>query len=93
MAWNDPVATAKPIVKAIEKFDESSSALAMEMLSLAKSMYWLTWLIAILTVAMLVLTIWMIKLSKTQADSKVVALKKIESTTENVGIPKTRGKP
>ena len=42
-----------------QKFDESSSVLSKEMITMSKRIYWLTWLIALLTVAILILTAWM----------------------------------
>ena len=59
MAWDEATQIAKPIVESIQKFDESSSVLSKEMITLSKRIYWLTWFIAFLTVATLILTAWM----------------------------------
>ena len=60
MAWDE----AKQIVEAIQKFDESSSSLSREMISLSKRIYWLTWFIAILTVTVVLLTAWLAFVAK-----------------------------
>lgn len=59
MAWDEARQIARPIVEAIQKFDEISSALSKEMIKLSKRIYWLTWFIAFLTVVILTLTAWM----------------------------------
>jgi len=53
MPWAEANQAAKLIVEAIKRFDESSSSLSKEMITLSKRIYWLTWFIAILTVMML----------------------------------------
>jgi hypothetical protein len=60
MAWDEAQQTAKPIVEAIQKFDESLALLSREMITLSKRIYWLTWLIAILTFAVMLLTSWLV---------------------------------
>ena len=64
MAWNEAQQTAKPIVEAIQKFDESSSSLSRKMITLSRRIYWLTWIIAILTAAMMFLTAWLAFVAK-----------------------------
>ena len=39
MGWDEPRNIAKPIVEAIQKFDESSAALSKEMITLSKRIY------------------------------------------------------
>ena len=58
MAWDESLQTSKPIVEAIQKFDESSSSLSKEMITLSKKIYYLSWVIAILTVVMIVAMFW-----------------------------------
>lgn len=59
MPWDEANRAAKLIVEAIKRFDESSSSLSKEMITLSKRIYWLTWFIAILTVIMLLLIVWL----------------------------------
>ncbi|MFH1991717.1 MAG: hypothetical protein ABIK98_04820 [Pseudomonadota bacterium] len=82
MAWDEARQTAKPIVEAIQKFDQSSSALSKEMITLSKRIYWLTWFIAFLTVAILILTAWMGLSSKSRSDSETSVSTRIESSTK-----------
>lgn len=82
MAWDEARQIAKPIVEAIQKFDESSSALSKEMITLSKRIYWLTWFIAFLTVAILILTAWMGLSSKSHSKSETSVSTSIESSTK-----------
>jgi hypothetical protein len=82
MGWDETRRIAKPIVDAIQKFDESSSALSKEMITLSKRIYWLTWFIAFLTVAILILTVWMGLSSKSSSNSEISVSTKIESSTK-----------
>lgn len=58
MAFDESLQTARPIVEAINKLNESSSSLANEMIKLSKRIYWLNWLIAILTLFMSLHPVW-----------------------------------
>lgn len=82
MAWDESRQIAKPIVEAIQKFDESSSALSNQMITLSKRIYWLTWFIAILTVAILILTAWMVLSSKSRSNSEPSVSTRNESSTK-----------
>lgn len=85
MAWDEATLIATPIVDAIQKFDESSSALSKEMITLSKRMYWLTWFIAFLTVAILILTAWMVLSSKSLSNSEPSVSTRIEYSTKQKG--------
>jgi hypothetical protein len=82
MGWDEAKQIAKPIVETIQKFDESSSALSKEMITLSKRIYWLTWFIAFLTVAILILTVWVGLSSKSSSNSETSVSTRIESGTK-----------
>jgi hypothetical protein len=81
MGWDESTRIAAPIVEAIQKFDESSSQLSKEMIKLSRRIYWLTWVIVLLTIAVVFITVWSGSSSKSITKNETSVSTRIESNT------------
>ena len=81
MGWDESTRIAAPIVDAIQKFDESSSQLSKEMIKLSRRIYWLTWVIVLLTIAIVFITVWSDSSSKSNTKNETSVSTRIESNT------------